>query len=48
VDGDKLKTAIKDPNGDEQSDTDTITKLTDKEMVIKDSRSDELLTFKKK
>jgi uncharacterized protein (TIGR03066 family) len=48
VDGDKLKTAIKDPNGGEQSDTDTITKLTDKEMVIKETKSDELLTFKKK
>ena len=48
VDGDKLKTAIKDTDGKEQSDTDTITKLTDKELVIKDSKSDELLTFKKK
>jgi uncharacterized protein (TIGR03066 family) len=48
VDGDKLKSAIKDQDGKEQSDTDTITKLTDKELVIKDSKTDELLTFKKK
>jgi uncharacterized protein (TIGR03066 family) len=48
VDGDKLKTVIKDSSGKEHSDTDTITKLTDKELVIKDSRSGELLTFKKK
>src|SRR5262249_55191986 len=48
VDGDKLKTTLKDTDGKEQSDTDTITKLTDKELVIKDSKTDELLTFKKK
>jgi len=48
VDGDKLKTTGQGPDGKEQTDTDTITKLTDKELVIKDSKSDELLTFKKK
>jgi uncharacterized protein (TIGR03066 family) len=47
VDGDKLKTVMKDESGQEHSDTDTITKLTDKELVIKDSKSGELLTFKK-
>ena len=47
VDGDKLKTAVKD--GDkEQTDTDTITKLTDKELVIKDTKTEETLVFKKK
>jgi uncharacterized protein (TIGR03066 family) len=48
VDGDKLKTTTKNPDGKEQSDTATITKLTDKELVIKDSKTDEMLTFKKK
>jgi uncharacterized protein (TIGR03066 family) len=48
VEGDKLKTTAKDQDGKEQTDTDTITKLTDKELVIKDSRSGEELTFKKK
>jgi uncharacterized protein (TIGR03066 family) len=48
VDGDKLKTTGQGPDGKEQTDTDTITKLTDKELVIKDSKSGEELTFKKK
>jgi uncharacterized protein (TIGR03066 family) len=48
VDGDQLKTTMKGPDGKEMSDTDTITKLTDKEMVIKDSRTKKLITFNKK
>jgi uncharacterized protein (TIGR03066 family) len=48
VDGDKLTTASKDPDGKEHSETDTITKLTDKELVIKESKTGEELTFKKK
>ena len=38
LDGDKLKTQITGPDGQEHSDTDTITKLTDKEMSLKDSK----------
>ena len=38
LDGDKLKTKITGPDGQEHSDTDTITKLTDKEMSLKDTK----------
>jgi uncharacterized protein (TIGR03066 family) len=48
VDGDKVTTTTKDPNGKDQSDTDTIIKLTDKELVVKISKTEEELTFKKK
>jgi uncharacterized protein (TIGR03066 family) len=48
VDGDKLKTTSKDQDGKEHTDTDTISKLTDKELVLKNSKTDEELTFKKK
>jgi uncharacterized protein (TIGR03066 family) len=47
VDGDKLKTAMKGPDGKEVSDTDTITKLDDKEMTLKGSKG-EITEFKKK
>jgi uncharacterized protein (TIGR03066 family) len=47
IDGDKLNTAMKTPDGKEQKDTDTITKLTDKEMVLKGSKG-EVNEFKKK
>jgi uncharacterized protein (TIGR03066 family) len=47
IDGAKLNTALKTPDGKEQKDTDTITKLTDKEMVLKGSKG-EINEFKKK
>jgi uncharacterized protein (TIGR03066 family) len=48
VDGDKLTTTMKTPDGKEMSDTDTITKLTDKELVVKDGKTQTLATFTKK
>ena len=47
VEGDTLKTTIKTPDGKESSDTDTITKLTDKELSLKDKKG-EKSEFKKK
>jgi uncharacterized protein (TIGR03066 family) len=47
LDGDKLKTAMKGPDGKEISDTDTITKLDDKELTLKGSKG-EITEFKKK
>jgi uncharacterized protein (TIGR03066 family) len=47
VDGDKLKTTMKGPDGKEVSDTDTITKLDDKELTLKGSKG-EITEFKKK
>jgi uncharacterized protein (TIGR03066 family) len=47
IDGDKLLSTMKEPDGKEQKDTDTITKLNGKEMVLKGSKG-ELNEFKKK
>jgi uncharacterized protein (TIGR03066 family) len=47
VEGDKLKNAGKGPDGKEQKETDTILKLTDAEMVLKDEHNVNL-EFKKK
>jgi uncharacterized protein (TIGR03066 family) len=38
VKGDTLNTAITGPDGKKMTDTDTIQKLTDKEMVLKDAK----------
>jgi uncharacterized protein (TIGR03066 family) len=48
VDGDKLTSTMKTPDGKEQTETDTITKLTDKELVLKDGKTQTLATFMKK
>jgi uncharacterized protein (TIGR03066 family) len=48
VHGDKVTTTSKDPEGKDQSDTDTIIKLTDNQLVVKISKTEEELTFKKK
>jgi uncharacterized protein (TIGR03066 family) len=47
VEGDTLKTTVKTPDGQESSDTDTITKLTDKELSLKDKKGQKT-EFKKK
>lgn len=47
VDGDKLAVTMKGPDGKEKKETDTITKLTDKEMELKDPQG-KTATFKKK
>jgi uncharacterized protein (TIGR03066 family) len=47
VEGDTLKSKVTGPDGQESSDTDTITKLTDKEMSLKDKKG-ERTEFKKK
>jgi uncharacterized protein (TIGR03066 family) len=47
IDGDKLKTTIKSPDGKEITDTDTIVKLDDKEMSLKDTKG-VTTEFKKK
>jgi uncharacterized protein (TIGR03066 family) len=47
VDGDKLKTKMTTPDGQEHSDTDTITKVTDKQLLLKGSKG-ENSEFKKK
>ena len=47
VEGDKLKTKMTTPDGKEISDTDTITKLTDKQLLLKGSKG-ENSEFKKK
>jgi len=47
VEGDTLKTTVKSPDGQESSDTDTITKLTDKELSLKDKKGQKT-EFKKK
>jgi uncharacterized protein (TIGR03066 family) len=47
VDGDKLKTKMTTPDGQEHSDTDTITKVTDKQLLLKGGKG-ENSEFKKK
>jgi uncharacterized protein (TIGR03066 family) len=47
IEGDKLKTKVTSPDGQESSDTDTITKLTDKELSLKDTKGQKT-EFKKK
>ncbi len=47
VEGDKLKTAMTGPDGKKVEDTDTIEKLTDADMVLKDSKG-KIVEFKKK
>lgn len=47
LDGDKLKLTIKGPDGKEKSETDTITKLTDKELHLKDDKG-KAAEFKRK
>lgn len=47
VEGDKLKNAGKGPDGKEQKETDTIVKLTDTELVLKDEHKT-TIEFKKK
>jgi uncharacterized protein (TIGR03066 family) len=47
VEGDKLTVTIKPPNEKEQTDTVTITKLTDKVLIIKDEKG-KIDEFKKK
>jgi uncharacterized protein (TIGR03066 family) len=47
IEGDMLKTKMTGPDGKEISDTDTITKLTDKEMSLKDKKGVKT-EFKKK
>jgi uncharacterized protein (TIGR03066 family) len=47
VDGDKVHTTMKSPDGKEHKETITITKLTDKELVTKDEKGN-VDTFKKK
>jgi uncharacterized protein (TIGR03066 family) len=47
LEGNTLKTKITGPDGQEQSDSDTITKLTDKEMSLKDKK-DQRTELKKK
>jgi uncharacterized protein (TIGR03066 family) len=47
IEGDKLKTKVTTPDGQESSDTDTITKLTDKELSLKDTKGQKT-EFKKK
>jgi uncharacterized protein (TIGR03066 family) len=47
VEGDKLKTAVPGPGGQKVEDTDTIQKLTDTEMILKDSKG-KVVEFKKK
>jgi uncharacterized protein (TIGR03066 family) len=48
VEGDKLTNAGKGPDGKEQKETDTIVKLTDTELVIKDDKHNKTLEFKKR
>jgi uncharacterized protein (TIGR03066 family) len=47
IEGDKLVSSATGADGKEQKDTDTITKLTDKELVLKGSKG-EVTEFKKK
>jgi uncharacterized protein (TIGR03066 family) len=47
VEGDTLKTTVTLPDGQEHSDTATITKLTDKELSLKDKKGQKT-EFKKK
>jgi uncharacterized protein (TIGR03066 family) len=47
LDGDTLKTKVTTPDGQESSDTDTIVKLTDKEMSLKNTKGNKT-EFKKK
>jgi uncharacterized protein (TIGR03066 family) len=47
VEGDTLKTAMKTSDGKEATDTDTIIKLTDKELFLKDTK-DQKTELKKK
>jgi uncharacterized protein (TIGR03066 family) len=47
IEGDKLKTKVTTPDGQESRDTDTITKLTDKELSLKDTKGQKT-EFKKK
>jgi uncharacterized protein (TIGR03066 family) len=47
LEGNKLKTSMKGPDGKEHTDTDTITKLTDEELVLKGAK-EQVSTFKKK
>jgi uncharacterized protein (TIGR03066 family) len=48
VEGDKLAITLKiGPGGKDHTDTDTIVKLTDKQLIIKDSNTNKNVEFKK-